>query len=284
MPLRPTGLNVNCVAASLICFLAGLSAKQESLAQQEAPPVEATPRVIALQAVGDKENGMTIIAGGDGAGFIPFTFNMGGGLVTAGGGLPQDDLGILTNEQLHEDLALVPEQKQKLSNLRRTMQERRVKSYAEVRTLEPSKVGELVRENEKQIQEETRKQIAEILLPQQIERLRQVKVQMQMRSRGANALTQGEIADLLALTDQQKADLAEKQREAEKKLREKIEEIRKQLVKDVVRDVLNVEQRAKLTEILGADLQLKTPEIVAPAVQAIVPRGETSAPRIKPNP
>lgn len=258
---------VRAAAIQLLTVLAlGLGLCPETHGQQEAPP-EAAPRVIALQAVGDKENGLTIVAGGEGGIGTPLTFNLGGGGFMAGGWMPQDDMGILANEQFHDDLGLVPEQKQKLTTLRRTMQERRQKAYAELRTelrtLEPAKVGEVVRESEKQIQEETRKQISEILLPNQVERLKQVKVQMQMRSRGANALTQGELADLLALTDQQKTELAEKQKDAEKKLREKIEEIRKQLVKDVIRDVLNVEQRAKLTELLGAELQLKAAEATA---------------------
>lgn len=247
--------------AGLLASLGGLTSAN---AQDEAPAEQPTPRVVALQAIGDKEGGITVISGGDAVPFpMQLSFGGGGNFVIGGGPnamMPQDDLGILGMEQFHDDLGLVPEQKERLSALRRNLQERRTKAFGDIRSLEPGKIGERVKETEKQLQEETKRQLSEILLPNQFERLKQMKVQLQMRNRGAAALVTGETAELLGLTDKQKADLAQKQREAEKQLREKIDEIRKQLVKDVIQDVLTVEQRAKLAELTGNELSGKAPE------------------------
>src|SRR6185503_12998486 len=102
--------------------------------------------------------------------------------------------------------------------------------------------------------------LAEILLPHQVDRLKQLRLQMQMRNRGVNALAAGELAEVLDLTDEQKAKLADKQKEAEKQLREKIEEIRRQLQRDVLTEVLTAQQRDKLVKMIGDEYKYKPVE------------------------
>ena len=239
---------------------------------QEQQPEQPAPvqKVIAVQAIGGAD-GNVIFSTGDAA---PLTFSLGG----AGGGwaggmgfVPQDDLGILSQDQFHEDLALVPDQKERITTLRRDMQEKRSKLYSDIRKLEPGKIGTLVRDTEKQLMDETRQRLNDILLPHQADRLRQVKTQLQMRSRGAGALASGELAETLGLTEKQRNELAEKQREAEKQLREKIDEIRKQLVKDVIQDVLTAEQRDKLTKLIGDELRTKAADAQPARVRATNP-------------
>jgi hypothetical protein len=108
-----------------------------------------------------------------------------------------------------------------------------------------------------------------------------MRVQLQMRSRGAGALANGELANTLGLTDDQKKRLAEKQREAELELRRKIEELRKQLVKDIVQEVLTAEQRESLAKLVGGDLQAKSAEPAGAGLGtgtgAARPRGVTPA-------
>ena len=248
-----------------------------SVAAQDEQPAQPAPvqKVIAVQAIGGADGGI-VLSTGDGA---PLTFTLGGAGGLGGGGwggggmgfVPQDDLGILSQDQFHEDLALVPDQKERITTLRRDMQEKRSKFYGDIRKLEPGKIGTLVRDTEKQLQDETRQRLNDILLPHQVDRLRQVKTQLQMRSRGANALASGELAESLGLSEKQRADLAEKQREAERQLREKIDEIRKQLVKDVIQDVLTAEQREKLTKLVGDELRTKAAEAQPTRVRAANP-------------
>ena len=260
---------IRWVLSSLVVLSGiGTVVGQEQQAEQPAP----VQKVISLQAIGGAD-GNVILSTGDGA---PLTFTLGG----AGGGggwaggmgfVPQDDLGILSQDQFHEDLALVPDQKERITTLRRDMQEKRSKLYGDIRKMEPGKIGTLVRDTEKQLMDETRQRLNEILLPHQVDRLRQVKTQLQMRSRGAGALASGELAETLGLTEKQRNDLAEKQREAEKQLREKIDEIRKQLVKDVIQDVLTAEQRDKLTKLIGDELRTKAADAQPARIRATNP-------------
>jgi hypothetical protein len=228
------------------------------------------------RAIGVNLNGGAIqfggVAGGLGGGFGG---NWGGGWV------PQDDLGLLALEQYHDDLGLIPEQKDRLAIVRRDLQEQRAKAFADIRKMEPAKIAEVAQQTESRLKEESQRRVTEILLPHQVERLKQMRVQLQMRSRGAGALANGELANTLGLTDDQKKRLAEKQREAELELRRKIEELRKQLVKDIVQEVLTAEQRESLAKLVGGDLQAKSAEPAGAGLGtgtgAARPRGVTPA-------
>jgi hypothetical protein len=166
-------------------------------------------------------------------------------------------------EQYHDDIGLIPEQKERLAIVRRDLQEQRAKAFADIRKMEPAKIAEVAQQTESRLKEESQRRVTEILLPHQVERLKQMRVQLQMRSRGAGALANGELANTLGLTDDQKKRLAEKQREAELELRRKVDELRKQLVKDIVQEVLTAEQRESLAKLVGGELQAKTPEPAA---------------------
>jgi hypothetical protein len=215
-----------------------------------------------VRAIGVNLNSGAIQFGGAGGGFGG---GLGGGFGGnwGGGWVPQDDLGLLAMEQYHDDIGLIPEQKERLAIVRRDLQEQRAKAFADIRKMEPAKIAEVAQQTESRLKEESQRRVTEILLPHQVERLKQMRVQLQMRSRGAGALANGELANTLGLTDDQKKRLAEKQREAELELRRKVDELRKQLVKDIVQDVLTAEQRESLAKLVGGELQAKTPEPAA---------------------
>lgn len=241
------------------------------------------PQVITLEAVAGEGGGIVFSAGpAEGRAFglnlnssgIQFA-NPGGGF--GGGWVPQDDLGLLQLEQYHDDIGLIPEQKDRLAIVRRDLQEQRMKAFADFRQLEPAKIAEVAKQTETRLKEESQRRVAEILLPHQVERLKQMRVQLQMRNRGVNALAGGELANSLGLTDEQKKRLAEKQREAELELRRKIDELRKQLVKDIVQEVLTPEQRESLAKLAGADLQAKPPLPAADRAASGAPSGAAPA-------
>jgi hypothetical protein len=233
-----------------------------------APPVLAVPQVITLEAVAGEGGGIVFSTGpaegrvyglnlnGGGVQFAGPGGGWGGGPGGALGGswVPQDDLGLLQLEQYHDDLGLIPEQKERLAIVRRDLQEQRTKAFTDIRKLEPAKIAEVAKQTETRLKEESQRRVGEILLPHQADRLKQIRVQLQLRNRGATALAAGELANALALTEDQKKQLAEKQRQAESELRRKIDELRKQLVKDIVQDVLTPEQRESLAKLVGSDL------------------------------
>ena len=239
-------------------------------------PAIVVPQVITLEAVAGEGGGIVFSATPpEGQGFVRINSGaiqfggagggFGGGLGGnwGGGWVPQDDLGLLAMEQYHDDIGLIPEQKDRLAIVRRDLQEQRAKAFADIRTMEPAKIAEVAQQTESRLKEESQRRVTEILLPHQVERLKQMRVQLQMRSRGAGALANGELANTLGLTDDQKKRLAEKQREAELELRRKVEELRKQLVKDIVQEVLTAEQRESLAKLVGGELQAKSAEPAA---------------------
>lgn len=239
-------------------------------------PAIVVPQVITLEAVAGEGGGIVFSATPpEGQGFVRINSGaiqfggagggFGGGLGGnwGGGWVPQDDLGLLAMEQYHDDIGLIPEQKDRLAIVRRDLQEQRAKAFADIRKMEPAKIAEVAQQTESRLKEESQRRVTEILLPHQVERLKQMRVQLQMRSRGAGALANGELANTLGLTDDQKKRLAEKQREAELELRRKVEELRKQLVKDIVQEVLTAEQRESLAKLVGGELQAKSAEPAA---------------------
>lgn len=239
-------------------------------------PAIVVPQVITLEAVAGEGGGIVFSATPpEGQGFVRINSGaiqfggagggFGGGLGGnwGGGWVPQDDLGLLAMEQYHDDIGLIPEQKDRLAIVRRDLQEQRAKAFADIRKMEPAKIAEVAQQTESRLKEESQRRVTEILLPHQVERLKQMRVQLQMRSRGAGALANGELANTLGLTDDQKKRLAEKQREAELELRRKVEELRKQIVKDIVQEVLTAEQRESLAKLVGGELQAKSAEPAA---------------------
>ncbi|MFM7073871.1 MAG: hypothetical protein ACKO38_18965 [Planctomycetota bacterium] len=234
-------------------------------------PAVVIPQVITLEAVAGEGGGIVFSTGP--AEGRAFGFNLNGGGVQfagpgsvgggfggglGGGWVPQDDLGLLALEQYHDDLGLIPEQKDRLAIVRRDLQDQRTKAFADIRKMEPAKIAEVAKQTETRLKEESQRKVQEILLPHQVERLKQMRVQLQMRNRGASALAGGELANTLGLTDDQKKRLADKQREAELELRRKVDELRKQLVKDIVQDVLTADQRESLAKLVGTELQAKS--------------------------
>ena len=121
-----------------------------------------------------------------------------------------------------------------------------------------------MKEVESTLVKEIKERINDILLPHQLDRLKQLRVQMQIRNRGLSAFQGGDLADAIKLTEDQKAKLAEKQAQAQKELREKIEELRAQLQQDVLKDILTPEQREALKQMTGNDFKVKPADAPAP--------------------
>ena len=101
------------------------------------------------------------------------------------------------------------------------------------------------------MQAEAQKQIEEVLLPQQRDRLRQVARHVEMQRGGDSAgLLQGKLAEELGITPAQKARLEEKAKQIETELAEEIVRLKSQARKDLIAE-LTPEQQKKLQELLG---------------------------------
>ena len=204
-----------------------------------------------------------------------------------GVGAPGGGLGLLQFETVQKDLQLTDEQKAKLkevikksvADLRGQMPD--TKSLRDLSRAErQAKLAKLRKKIQPQI-EETRKQVEAILTPKQVERLKEIRLQIG----GVAALLNSDGAKSLNLTDEQRDKLRKVMRQAGGNLRnffqefrglspeerrakivemaEKLQKSHAQMMSEA-KEVLTPEQREKLEKLEGKKIELKPSEAVPP--------------------
>jgi bisphosphoglycerate-independent phosphoglycerate mutase (AlkP superfamily) len=108
----------------------------------------------------------------------------------------------------------------------------------------------------RELWEKVERRVQDVLLDHQRDRLRQIVLQMQLRSYGfgANVLASDTLAKELGITAEQKARLQSAQRAALGEYRQKTQEFQRQLMKEMVEKVLaelTPGQRQKLDKMMG---------------------------------
>ncbi len=183
---------------------------------------------------------------------------MGRGMMGPGGGM----FVLLRLEQVQKELNLSDEQKEKIKELAKEMMPGR-----------PSEGQAPSPEDRRAMMEKVQKKLAEILKPEQLERLKQIQLQAQ----GAAALGNPEVVKTLGITDDQRAKLKTLRDEADGKRREligsmrdlsreerrekmaenqeKIRQIQKELMEKALA-VLTPEQREKFEKLQGKKIDL----------------------------
>jgi Spy/CpxP family protein refolding chaperone len=99
------------------------------------------------------------------------------------------------------------------------------------------------------------KRLKKVLLPHQFDRLKQIDLQSRLQQRGAAALTTGELAEALNLTEEQRKKLEQRAEEVQQELREQIRQLQIE-ARNKIFDVLTTEQRAKLESMMGDQFDL----------------------------
>lgn len=181
-------------------------------------------------------------------------FNFFGG---GGGGLA-----LLQREEVQEELELLADQKKQLTELGE-------KSAQKMRDLFGSLRGggggggnndaarDEMREKFRKASEETQAEVDKILLPHQSKRLKQLEAQRQMSGRGVlGGLADGNIAEKLAISEDQRDKLRDKARDLDAELRKKTAEIRKQLQEQLLGS-LSDEQRSQYKELIGEPFEFR---------------------------
>jgi Spy/CpxP family protein refolding chaperone len=183
----------------------------------------------------------------------------GGGF--GGGGV----LGLLYRDDVRQDLQLVDEQQEKVDALaeeiRTELQDEMREMFRGMQDLsdeERQQQFEKIRSRMQEVNADAEKRLKKVLLPHQFDRLKQIDVQMRVQQQGAGALTTGELAETLDLTDSQRERLEERAAEVEQELQEKISKLRIE-ARNKMLDVLTAEQRAKLESLMGDDFAATDP-------------------------
>jgi len=185
---------------------------------------------------------------------------------------------LLTLEAVQKELELVPEQKEKLKEVGEKAAAKARENFAAMGKLrdlseEERKTKFTEMNNTMRAQaEQTKKDIEEILLPHQVERLKQITLQI----RGLGALQDKEVQDALGITEEQKEkmksvgeSMMEKLRgmgrggdENERKARrEKMESARKEVEAKIL-DILTTDQKEKFEKMKGAKLDIDMSQLM----------------------
>jgi Spy/CpxP family protein refolding chaperone len=175
-----------------------------------------------------------------------------------GGGILQ----LAMRDEVQQELQLVDEQKDKVRNLvdgaRDKMRDQFRDVFANMRDMSDeerqAKFGE-IRTKMEEMNADMEKDLGKVLLPHQIERLKQIDLQTKMRYRGAGALTGGDVAKALNLTDEQREKLEKRAAEVQEELQTKIRELQADARKKMI-DVLSPEQQAQLQKLMGDNFDI----------------------------
>ena len=166
------------------------------------------------------------------------------------------------NEQTHlfrdpsviKDLELVDEQIDsinRLMELHRKVLQAKYQEYHQVKDQEdPERVKEM-RSALTLLQKSQQDELFDVLLPHQRDRLKQVSLQIQLKSLGpATALQHGIVGAELNITDAQKQKFAEIGKELQEQLVAKMAELKEEARKKVLAE-LTAEQRSKFESLTG---------------------------------
>jgi Spy/CpxP family protein refolding chaperone len=169
---------------------------------------------------------------------------------------------LLMNDQVREELEIVPEQLEKLRAIGEKGREEMREMFSGMRDLNDEQRRAKFEEMRGKMQERAKSLQAEVdtvLLPHQKERLQQIRTQMQFQRGAAGALESQELAEKLGLTDAQKTRLAEVRAEVEKELQEKMAEIRKQAEEKIL-GVLTPAQQEQVKKMRGEPFEFQRPQ------------------------
>jgi hypothetical protein len=164
---------------------------------------------------------------------------------------------------IQKDLELVDDQIEKINGLQQEVQEKMRDFYKEYRELDPAERQKKYYEMNAELAEEVEEKIKQIILPEQQDRLKQVGLQMRLRSHWAlgQQLTSDDLAEELDLSKRQKEKLLEVQNEVRQEYQQKMREIQTQLAAEAqkkILDVLTAPQQKKLEQLKGEELDWPT--------------------------
>lgn len=165
---------------------------------------------------------------------------------------------LLRREDVRKDLELSDEQieqLEKLSEGREPIDREALRS--ELEGLSDDQRIEKMRERREETAKENDEKLREILLPHQMERLKQITAQLSAQG-GSRSLTGGRLADQLGITDEQKEKIRIKSEELQKSLTEKIAALRKEMQEELLAE-LTPEQRAQYQEMMGDEFKFEQP-------------------------
>ncbi|MCG8648596.1 MAG: hypothetical protein MI861_02115 [Pirellulales bacterium] len=194
--------------------------------------------------------------GGRGPGGFGQRGGPGGGFGQRGGG--DAVFGLLRDEAIKAEIELMPDQEEAIEKLaERSREESRGRGFdfETIRQMDEDERREFFAKLQKEREErgkKMREQLEEVLLPQQMERLDQISLQL----RGVQALNDPTVAAKLKITDAQKKELQETQDKMRQEMRAKMQELFQQGDREAMREAfvkIREEIESGILEVLTSD-------------------------------
>ena len=258
------------IAALLLC-ISGRTVWAQDEEEVPPPPVKSSAIIVA----GSSDGGAMTFEMATPLGVQSFA--TGGAVLSSplmmGAGVSTNSVGWLDDDDILNELDIVEDQRARLREIREQEMKKRQDFFNTIRGMEPNKIGEFVREFGTMLKADIDQQVADVLLPHQVKRLDQLRLQTSMRGMGARALETESLVKALGITDEQKQQLREKEREVREDLQKKLEQLRKEAQEEVL-TVLTDAQRKKLSEMLGEDYEFKPRPFTFPPQPAPKPKAD----------
>ena len=245
-----------------------------SLAAQEAPAVQLEQRAAVIVQANTDDNGHQIqtieMATSDGGNFFTFSTEGGGMPFMLGGGNPMVASEMLLNDPgIQKELELVDSQREQIQQMKLEFG-KEIKSKIDEIMKSPDsdkgKIGEAMHEIEKRKKD----RLAEILLPHQIDRLKQVSFQASVNQGGmSQALLSKSVMEQLGIDEKQKDELAKKAEELTKEFEGKVAKLKADLRDELVNE-LKPEQREKMKQLMGSNFEFENqsgPMLLGPGLR-----------------
>lgn len=176
-----------------------------------------------------------------------------GGQGGPGGGT--DLFGLLNNESVQKEIEIVPSQMDDIRELNQEMRSSMGDMFRGMRDASEEERQEMF-DKLRSAREDMEKDLSKILMPAQMQRLKQIQVQQQASGRGGLSITNGRIAEELGLSEDQIADLRDKAEELQTEMREKLAQLRKDADDELLK-LLTPEQQKKWKEMVGEPFELQ---------------------------
>ncbi len=247
-------------ASSLTLFLmSGLATAQDEDVQSSGESVEMTviggdglggaPMIFTTSESfdgGESRTGMRIMSGSPGG--FSFMSGMGSDFTMPA----PDPFGMLGNPSVQKDLELVGDQLKEVQDMQATFAQQMKDQLGDITKggLSKDRLKELPALMEK-LKAQQREKMESMLLPHQVERLKQVAFQTHMKQAGtAGALASKKVAEALGISEEQIKKMKKRSKEINERLAKDMAEL-KEKAKDELLNELTPDQRKKLTGLTG---------------------------------
>ncbi len=240
--------------------------------------VAKTPTVDA-QIVINSMHAVPLEGGGGTAPMISPVFStvgMGGG----GNRLPNDTIQLLRMPQIIKEIGLDEDQIATIGQLSQEMQ-KQIQNVFRSADFSSSDMQKIMREAQRTIREKTEEKLEEVLLPNQLRRFKQIKVQISLKNQGARSLLAGELAETIKLSDKQRTELMQVHAKKQAELQIEIELLREKYRKETLQSVLSKTQLRDLEQLAGDDYEVKKPDYQSMFSRTSRPAKPTQEPATK---